>query len=396
MLTAAIATIMMAGCSKNSAISTDGTNGGEQGNGSADERQELVLGVRQATLKTDVKTKGIGGIGGTTDADNKWDGEMLYIYALSTDAADLVPMNVAATAPSATGTGAIAWATPGSHYYYGGKSVCSFYGYHIDNAIASGNNAPTGDASVGYSIPFQLDGTQDLMVATTDRTKDITDAIANGGNSTELTGKETSLYSAWSARRNVIPNLIFKHLLSRLKFTVKAGNASTVTAQVSITKIEVYSKSQGTLVVVPSVDGITVLQGLKDVMELPGDLIGVTPFQLKQAPNSGGDRELVDLTSVLAVASAVSVGESMLVIPADTYKMTVTTSQVIDGTPTTGIITTLLEKPIKSGIEAASFDAGKVYTINIIVYGLEEIKVNATLTAWEDGGSIDVDPDDQP
>ena len=40
-----------------------------------------------------------------------------------------------------------------------------------------------------------------------------------------------------------------------------------------------------------------------------------------------------------------------------------------------------------------TFEAGKSYDINITVYGLEKIDVRATLTPWENGGSIDIDDD---
>lgn len=390
MLFATLAIGMLASCSKDSGSGIDGTDPVE------DTPMEINLGVKQAVLKTEnTKTRGIGGIGDLDGAQNVWNGETLYIYAISSEPLDVVPTNEKATAPSGSTSDAITWADNTKHFYYGGTSIYTFYGYHIDNATTDGADpAPTGDATTGYSIPFKIDGTQDLMVAATDRTKD----IEASSKKDELTGKEANLYSAWSARRAVTPNLVFKHLLSRLKFTVKAGNdGATVAAGVSVKEIAVYSKSEGTLVVVPSADGTTNTQGLKDVADLPADLKDATPFNLMEAPAPDAvTKDLVPLQPVTAnsVTDAAPIGESMLVIPADTYRMVVTTSQEVNGNPQTSTNVAILKEP--DGVKGATFEAGNIYTINIIVYGLKEIEVNATLTAWKDGGSITIDPDDEP
>lgn len=391
MLFATLAIGMLASCSKDSGAGIEAPI-------DPDAPLEISLGVKQTTLQTNVKTKGIGGIGDLETNANNWNGETLYIYALSTESSDVVPTNEKATAPTGSENAAITWADDTKHFYYGGTSIYTFYGYHIDDA-AGDTPVPTKDDAIGvYSIPFKINGTQDLMVAATDKTADI---AASSGGVTE--DQAANLYSAWSVRRGVTPNLIFKHLLSRLKFTVKAGNQPTAEANVSITKIEVYSKSEGTLVVVPSADGTTMKQGLTNVTDFPEgfpeNLTGVTPFELMQAPDaSTASKDLVALQPVVADSKDTpkTVGESMLVIPADSYKMVVTTSQEINGNIQTGTIIKTLEKPSKDGVIADSFVEGNQYTINIMVYGLEEITVNATLTAWKDGGSITIDPDDEP
>lgn len=375
---------ILTGCSKESEISAE----------KPDDADEITLGIKQTALNTDIASRGIGGVGDVDGPGNVWNGEQLYIYALSTEATDVVPLNAAAKAPNAINTGAITWNDGNVKYYYGGKSLYKFYGYHIDDA-AGASPSPTGDTANGYSIAFMLDGTQDLMVAATNPEKDI-DAVSDAtSNGLIVDGvKQTqNLYSSWSARRKVVPNLVFKHLLSRLKFTVKAGNTQAVTNGVAVTKILIYSKSQGTLVVVPSADG-TVSQGMINVTDLPADLTTATPFELKQKPVGGGP--LTALTKVAVTDASQSVGESILTIPAESYKMKVITSQNIGGVEREGENPATLEKPSKGGVIADAFEAGKIYTIGISVYGLEDIKVNATLTAWEDGGNVTVDPDDTP
>ena len=41
-----------------------------------------------------------------------------------------------------------------------------------------------------------------------------------------------------------------------------------------------------------------------------------------------------------------------------------------------------------------AFSAGYAYTLNITVYGPQEIKIDAVLTDWKDGGSHEFDPDE--
>ena len=42
------------------------------------------------------------------------------------------------------------------------------------------------------------------------------------------------------------------------------------------------------------------------------------------------------------------------------------------------------------------FEAGKAYTINFKLYGLEKVEVTAELTEWKDGGQIEIDTDTPP
>lgn len=378
---------ILTGCSKESEISAE----------KPDDADEITLGIKQTALNTDIASRGIGGVGDVASGNNVWNGEQLHIYAVSTEATDIVPMNEIAIAPTGNASGAITWKTANKKFYYGGISLYKFYGYHFDDAAGVGiTPAPTGNATDGYSVTFALDGTQDLMVATTDPEKDIEAVGADANTNGLIEGgikKTQNLYSSWSARRGVIPNLIFKHLLSRLKFTVKAGNTDAENNKVAVKKIEIYSKSQGTLVVVPSADG-SISQGITNITDLPADLTTVIPFELKEKPTIGNI--LTTLTPIEVIATSQPIGESILTIPAESYKMKVTTVQNIDGTDREGEITKTLEKPSKDGITANVFEEGKIYTISISVYALKNIEVDATLTAWEEGGDINVDPDDEP
>lgn len=190
------------------------------------------------------------------------------------------------------------------------------------------NEAPTvttGDiATAKITVPFIIDGTQDVMAASTELTKADAGKL-NGGNGTETEevntyyGQETfkkyakSLYSAKTARKGVQPNLKFKHLLTRFTFDAKqmadatndgVGNDNEA---VRIKKIEVKSKINGEIVATYSnvnegigdTDPRYVPTGLNYVI---GNKMNKTNdaeeyLQLKKRPTSGDQNEkLVALT----------------------------------------------------------------------------------------------------
>lgn len=110
--------------------------------------------------------------------------------------------------------------------------------------------AATGATGNQITVPFKIDGTQDIMVATTSPS-DPTYEPAHPG----------LLYSAKSARAGVVPNMEFKHLLTSLTFKVKPKSSNitkkatnpTTSAQwkpgYTITNIQVKSKATGDLIV---------------------------------------------------------------------------------------------------------------------------------------------------
>ena len=146
----------------------------------------------------------------------------------------------------------------------GNPKVYDFWGYRLDKSETDGAATPAATPGVptfnGYddenatqiTVPFKINGTQDVMVAVTNPS-DATYA----GNHPEL------IYSAKSARNGVKPNLSFKHLLTSLTFKVKpksrdisdqadcpitGGNAASFVPGYQITNITLKSMSTGELV----------------------------------------------------------------------------------------------------------------------------------------------------
>lgn len=396
-LLAMCATAMMASCAKDKTIALD--------NGAGGTPEEIILGAGQY-LSAEVEqgqpmkaaSRGIGSVGdlGTENKPNNWNGETVYVYGIVskligdeqstiTGDAQFAINGEAATAPTGTAKDALAWATADKHYYYDGNNLYDFYGCHVDDAAeATAMKIPTGAdndfATAGFSVSVEIDGTQDLMVAMPDKSKDIEGNL-------EVTTTD-NLYSAWSSRRGVKPNLVFKHVLTRLTFQAKCGDASAPAQPVKITSIQVTGAiSDGTLTVIPANSGT---QGfVAGTTTANFALMGpdLDPDTQKLAKFSGKDITNVDPEDFEQI------GASMMLVPGGEYTIVITTEQDMNNNRTIDANEkgTITKKITYTG----GFVAGTNYNINITVYGLQEIAVNATLTAWNEAGEdIEIDPDD--
>lgn len=388
-LLAMCATAMMASCAKDKTVALD--------NGANDTPEEIILGAGQY-LSAEVEqgqpmkaaSRGIGSVGDLA-ATNNWNGETVYVYGIVGDT--LFAINgEAATAPAgtagATVTSALQWATA-KHFYYDGNNLYDFYGCHVDGAATEAMTIPdtTKLAENGFSVPVTIDGTQDLMVAVPDKSKDIEGNL-------EVTTTD-NLYSAWSSRRGVVPNLVFKHVLTRLTFKAKCGNATAYDPgkEVYITSVKVVdAKNKGTLTIIPTAGNQQVFTA-SDVTEDKAD------FSLMQGPKGpGASKELAPFEEVKITGSKdddfVQIGVPMMLVPGGEYFIVITTKQDADGDGQFEEDEQVLNPaPVKIAV-TDGFKAGYNYNVNLTVYGLEEIAVDATLPAWEDGGDIDIDPDE--
>ena len=373
---------VMAACSKNDNVDPQG-NGG---NTVIDDNSPVAveLGVSGVNLDVNVtpKSKAAGAL-------DTWNSQALYIYAFDRTEDDFKTAafidNVQGTAPAASTPdpqpgdtlGVITLtnpAYPGEPFYYSGSTVYDFYGYYIDDAavesaVSAGAVVPTETATSIY-VPFRINGTQDLMVAKADPAVDVEGATE--------TVESTRAYSAYAARRGVQPTLRFRHLLSRFNFEIKPGAASA--DNVTVDSIALVSKVEGELVVVSAnaedLGLNNIVEGTLDTLCLPG----IAAEGVKtETFNSGLSKE--EQTSK-------AVGTNLLVIPGETsYELLVWLSNDNGDSPIAPQVAQV------TLLESATFDAGKVYTVTIMIYGLESVEVSASLTGWQDGGSVVIDPD---
>lgn len=399
-LLAMCATAMMASCAKDKTIALD--------NGADGTPEEIILGAGQY-LSAEVEqgqpmkaaSRGIGSVGDLSTGTNQWDGETVYVYGIvsALEEGQFVINGIQAIADTGTPNGAISqlsWVDSDTHYYYDGNNLYDFYGCHVDDAVIGTQDAsmaiPTGtDLASGFSVPVTIDGTQDLMVAMPNKANDIT---ADGVLTDEVTNTN-NLYSAWSSRRGVKPNLVFKHVLTRLTFKAKCGNAVAYEEgkEVYITSVKVVdAKNKGTLTIIPTAGNQQVFTA-SDVAENKAD------FSLMQGPTDPGtSKKLAPFEEVKITGNKdndfVQIGLPMMLVPGGEYSIVITTKQDADGDGKFEEDEQVLNPaPVKISI-TDGFKAGYNYNVKLTVYGLEEIAVDATLTAWENGQDIEIDPDD--
>ena len=381
---------MLASCSSDDTIALDESNVAQAQDGPV----AIQLGLGQVEI-----TRGTGTVGGTTAALNKWHSQKFNVFmlvrdtmAVAQDVAGDIFNDAEFIAPSGLVTGVAKTYTGTTELtkYYPATGEYDFWGYRLDGADTTANAVITTDK---ITRDFKIDGSQDIMAAWAD------------------TAGVKKAFSAYSARKGNQPELIFKHLLTRLHFCALAGNENSaetdalitdtaVTTAVVVDSIKVTSKSEGTLTIahldlVAEKDGtynrIAWTDGSEEAMIL------------KQRKDSTANVDSLELEALKPIilhgtgtgtgfaADSTFVGEALLVAPATSYEMTVCVSQRVEVQP--GVFEKRYDKIDATLNVAGGFEKGKSYQVNVKVYGLEKIIVNVTLTPWIEGPSILVDPE---
>lgn len=332
---------------------------------------------------------------------------------------------------------------------YGEPLAFSFFAYFVDDAIANpvpvvteGTNAPTynEDGSVATQpavadhgsivlTGLTLDGTQDIMLATTDKE---VDALARSRyldsetyqTNLELTKDDlgeyieaSRIYSAHAARRGVNPDLIFEHQLSRITFYIKKGG-SVPSSDITMAGIDLFDYYEGTLTIADGVSGLGGARGLAPVNTGKLSAQGTNfnfdlawqddMFKENETPDADYQkyiktvRQAEDVNTPITAADGIhpykepnKFGQSVLVFPGrEKIDMILKIMQV--GATAIGY------RPYKTHLEIKNdpdengqpvlFEAGKNYNVYLTVYGLEEVRISVTLTEWDDT-RIDLDPD---
>lgn len=357
-----------------------------EGPGINDGLQEIKIGFG---INANVGTRGTGTVGGF-EGENLWKGQKLNLFMLVKDTVKLATFegeevfnNTEFYSPEGSNEG-YANAVDRKVKYYPTQGNYDFWAYRLDGSA-------TGEPEMKDStieIPFTLDGSQDVLVGK---------AIPSHDDSLACENPER-MFSAYSARRGVEPNINFKHLLSRLTFQVKAGNQAICdpTTGVKVDSIKIVSKYTGKLIAAYMGDKASQLIMDNDSTELT----------LKQREDDDVTKNLVKLTPVtpewdtdLDATKDTNVGEALLVVPADKYKLNIYLSQNVITTAADGegegevrSTETFSYEDILS--TEGGFKAGWSYNVKITIWGLSDIKLKTTLEAWKDGGNIDMKPED--
>lgn len=360
---------------------------------------ESAVPVRFASNVGRVATKGNGAL-------DAWAGtEPLYFFGIERlkdqQGADSLNMeapfikNVSESAPVGTsGTITLYNPTVGTGheepYYYGNGSY-EFFGYYLDDA---GNPAETvlrTTPDTSYVAHITIDGTQDVLVGYADR-----DTVVNrkGRLEPSVVVNKDRLFSAYAVRKwSAMPEMIFKHKLSRFDFYIRSGEAEAVNT-IKVAGIKVESNTEADLVVA----GKHIYEGLKE-MQNPQSLV----LKVKDGDN------LVPLTSANAISAPAYDAEhpaendllingNLLVMPGQqTYNLELTLAQdnatIPSATPQSMVID--FNKLIGGTTGNKFAEPGYAYKIILVVYKYREVEILVSLEEWKEGGSVVLDPDEE-
>ncbi len=303
--------------------------------------------------------------------------------------------NYVMNAPSSGSTGA-AVDPAGSIKYYPSSGEFDFVAYYADGANNGTAPALSGDA---YTVAIEIDGTQDIMTADAVLDEDEEALLQQSLPSLDL----TRLYSAHSARLGVNPNLVFNHLLTRFTFTIEGGNEESCSnfdgdteLGVQVTGISITSKTTGVMTVATVENGRVKTGGI----EWDDDK---TPLSLMQSPEDGTEnKNLVTLEPVVSTWDAeqnkgipTKAGEALLVAPDSEYEISIYTTQNVQEVKDGEYVARKDAMTDKLTVDGG-FLAGTSYNVNIKVYSMSKIDINATLTPWVEGDEIELDPLNAP
>lgn len=308
-------------------------------------RQEILLSVG---ANAQVATRGTGSVGANHNdlSTNEWQNQTVNIYMFdkgtfdvaTDDAGAAIYQNAPFLTPTGTNSGvayhmdsddaSYDYSTEGyKRSYYPVNGSFDFWGYRVDDA----SNV---DVSVDGTVKFTIDGSQDVLAASTVLSQEdslklaralksdgsvmsLTDAVTAGivikkddgdyikafvdvtdgiAAKTNFESYRDSLYSARTARRDVQPNLLFKHKLTRFTFDAKAMQdkfAKGGTDEIRIREINVYSKVNGQLVASYTSDGaiVTTLSS--------SDNDASTPLSLKKRSTATGTTQNSALVNLI-------------------------------------------------------------------------------------------------
>lgn len=307
------------------------------------------------------------------------------------------------------------------HLYYGSKYQelgYNFFGYYIDDFEPTSENSVRTKDEIYHNV--DIDGSQDIMCGySRELTPEyVLNILKKNGNSssTGLIADRNNIlnygYSTYAAHRNVNPVIDLKHVLARLKFEAYAGDNKA--QNITITNIEVKSRTKGKLTVAAA--DLTKVGLQVDESQTPKSLYlkeasvdGVAPTTSLRQDYYKVELKKGDVNKYWANRTPLPIGESLLVMPSDSYQLIIHYNELRKESEDSDKM--ILRKGIKAeytinapklavnydeASENYKFKGGYAYTIKIAVYGLQPIEVSAQIEGWKEGGSVGIDPDENP
>ncbi len=257
-------------------------------------------------------------------------------------------------------------------YYWNRKKYekvgYNFFAYYINKANVYGFEKQNDCVK----IDLELNGKNDIMVG---NAPELTEEMVKKEYATSVTEDEVrnniltygdGAYSTYGAVHSVEPKIDLKHTLAYLKFRAKLMDDAV---KISIQDVQVTACTRGKLVVAAR-DLKNTKLGLTELSE-PKD-ISVNAYLSEEDISTEEFKE---------------VGEGILVPPADAYKVKILVQQTniktsgTDANPQ-GIMQTWLEVDC---VPEKGFEAGKIYVLDLSVYGTTPIEISSDLESWKSG-----------
>lgn len=311
-------------------------------------------------------------------AVDKWDEDTISIFGLKqinggrydfTDASNILDYKTAVSGELTETLDVYTDPDSRSPYFYKEGYLYDFYGYHLGGATIR----ETVYEDYGISMHIEFDGSNDLMYASTDRSKDI---LKSGSAKVTI----YDVYSAFAARNNVQPTLIFNHALTRFNFITKGFGDKY--DSIEIKALEIMAINSGRLSLSkdnvgfkPDEDSDLSVLSLRDAQ---GNLITGQEVTINQSNTPlGGDGACLMIPEGMKEISITLIfrikenGEEI------SYTFPVKAADIENQTTPSDM-----------------FLAGLSYNIFINIYGPEEIKITGSVQRWLPGGDFFIDPDD--
>ncbi|MCM1108663.1 MAG: hypothetical protein NC388_06360 [Clostridium sp.] len=264
------------------------------------------------------------------------------------------------------------------------------------------NNANRTTTSLSANIT--IDGTNDIMTAVARPSRKKMESLEGQEYKPLLSRWSELIYSTYAGHRGVHPQFKMKHELVQLVFEVTPGDKKA--DGMVLEKVELVNPKTRAILTVADAD--TTKIGLTVADNQPKDITWSLPG--KEDKDENGHYSVYAnniLNEVMAFDQTLDkyhqkstrLGTSFLVLPDVSYDVRLTCRENRyneDGT--VGVYTTTPYYRVRLAADySQKFEAGHVYTIGIMVYGLQDIEMSMGAPQWIDGnggdGDLNVDPD---
>ena len=291
---------------------------------------------------------------------------------------------------------------PKELFYYDEDRRYEFFGYYVDDAATS-LNPETGypspnEGDDAITLPVSIDGSQDLMLAYAHKDDDNHKYGINPNR----------MYSAYSARKGIRPNLQFAHQLARFDVRVQSGDyrpkdekAKALAASLTLAKVTVDSHYDGTLYIANK-DHNTNPPYLKVDESTSKPLDIWRPKDGVLCPlDETHNFKLVEGTGDDMTAPQLYAGTVMVMPGQQKYTLYIGLLQegYEGGASGEKVVKYTTEIDFSHVVPILGLDAdteavaGHKYNIDVMVYGLQGVNVLVSMAEWQSAGDFIIDRD---